>query len=52
MRPHGTRFLSLTAVAAAAAMMLAACSSSSSSVRRGQHHQGPHPYRYVTLADW
>ena len=31
MRPHGTRFLSLTAVAAASAMALAACSSSSSS---------------------
>src|SRR6516162_4131373 len=29
MRPHGTRFLALTAVAAAAAMALAACSSSS-----------------------
>jgi len=28
MRPHGTRFLALTAVAAAAAMVLAACSSS------------------------
>ena len=28
MRPHGTRFLSLTAVAAAAAIALAACSSS------------------------
>jgi branched-chain amino acid transport system substrate-binding protein len=31
MRPHGTRFLALTAVAAAAAMALASCSSSSSS---------------------
>jgi branched-chain amino acid transport system substrate-binding protein len=31
MRPHGTRFLSLTAIAAAAAIALAACSSSSSS---------------------
>ena len=31
MRPHGTRFLSLTAVAAAAAITLAACSSSSTS---------------------
>jgi branched-chain amino acid transport system substrate-binding protein len=31
MRPHGTRFLSLTAVAAAAAIVLAACSSSNSS---------------------
>jgi branched-chain amino acid transport system substrate-binding protein len=31
MRPHGTRFLSLTAVAASAAIALAACSSSSSS---------------------
>ena len=31
MRPHGTRFLTLTAVAAAAAIALAACSSSSSS---------------------
>ena len=31
MRPHGTRFLALTAVAAAAAMVVAACSSSSSS---------------------
>jgi branched-chain amino acid transport system substrate-binding protein len=30
MRPHGTRFLSLTAVAAAAAIVLAACSSSNS----------------------
>ena len=29
MRPHGTRFLALTAVAAAAAVVLAACSSSS-----------------------
>ena len=31
MRPHGARFLSLTAVAASAAIVLAACSSSSSS---------------------
>ena len=31
MRPHGTRFLTLTAVAAAAAIALAACSSSSTS---------------------
>ena len=31
MRPHGTRFLALTAVAATAAMVLAACGSSSSS---------------------
>jgi len=31
MRPHGTRFLSLTAVAAVAAITLAACSSSSTS---------------------
>jgi len=31
MKPHRTRFLSLTAVAAAAAMVLAACSSSGSS---------------------
>jgi branched-chain amino acid transport system substrate-binding protein len=31
MRPHGTRFLSLTAVAASAAIALAACSSSTSS---------------------
>src|SRR5215831_10612735 len=31
MRPHGTRFLTLTAVAASAAMVLASCSSSSSS---------------------
>ncbi len=31
MRPHGTRFLSLTAIAAVAAIALAACSSSSSS---------------------
>ncbi len=30
MRPHGTRFLALTAVAASAAVILAACSSSSS----------------------
>src|SRR5215472_115507 len=30
MRPHGTRFLTLTAVAASAAMALASCSSSSS----------------------
>src|SRR5262245_53909296 len=29
MRPHGTRFLTLTAVAASAAMALASCSSSS-----------------------
>ena len=35
MRPHGTRFLSLTAVAATAAMALAACSSSSSSSGSG-----------------
>jgi branched-chain amino acid transport system substrate-binding protein len=35
MRPHGTRFLSLTAVAAAAAIALAACSSSSSSSSSG-----------------
>jgi branched-chain amino acid transport system substrate-binding protein len=35
MRPHGTRFLALTAVAAAAAMVLAACSSSSSSSSSG-----------------
>jgi branched-chain amino acid transport system substrate-binding protein len=35
MRPHGTRFLSLTAVAAASAMALAACSSSSSSSSGG-----------------
>jgi branched-chain amino acid transport system substrate-binding protein len=31
MRPHGTRFLALTAVTATAAMVIAACSSSSSS---------------------
>jgi branched-chain amino acid transport system substrate-binding protein len=31
MRPHGTRFLALTAVAAAAAVVLAACSSSTTS---------------------
>lgn len=31
MRPHGTRFLALTAIAATAAMGIAACSSSSSS---------------------
>jgi branched-chain amino acid transport system substrate-binding protein len=31
MRPHGTRFLTLTAVAASAAMALASCSSNSSS---------------------
>ena len=31
MKPHGTRFLSLTAAASAAAMVLAACSSSGSS---------------------
>ncbi len=31
MRPYGTRFLTLTAVAASAAMVLASCSSSSSS---------------------
>jgi len=31
MRPHGTRFLSLTAVAASAAIALAACSSSTTS---------------------
>src|SRR5690348_13863393 len=35
MRPHGTRFLALTAVAAAAAMALASCSSSSSSSTSG-----------------
>src|SRR5690242_21026656 len=35
MRPHGTRFLALTAVAAAAAMALAACSSSSTTSTGG-----------------
>src|SRR5579859_3926973 len=35
MRPYGTRFLTLTAVAASAAMMLASCSSSSSSSSGG-----------------
>ena len=35
MRPHGTRFLALTAVAAAAAMALAACSSSSTTTSAG-----------------
>lgn len=35
MRPHGTRFLALTAVAATAAMVIAACSSSSSSSTGG-----------------
>ena len=35
MRPHGTRFLALTAVAAAAAMALAACSSSSTTTSSG-----------------
>ena len=35
MRPHGTRFLTLTAVAASAAMALASCSSSSSTSGSG-----------------
>jgi branched-chain amino acid transport system substrate-binding protein len=35
MRPHGTRFLALTAVAATAAMVIAACGSSSSSSTGG-----------------
>ena len=35
MRPHGTRFLSLAAVAAAAALVLAACSSSSTTTPAG-----------------
>jgi branched-chain amino acid transport system substrate-binding protein len=35
MRPHGTRFLALTAVAAVAAMALAACSSSSTTTSAG-----------------
>jgi branched-chain amino acid transport system substrate-binding protein len=35
MRPHGTRFLTLTAVAASAAMALASCSSSSSTSSGG-----------------
>ncbi len=41
MRPHGTRFLSLTAVAAAAAIGLAACSSSSSSSGGGSTTKAP-----------
>jgi branched-chain amino acid transport system substrate-binding protein len=41
MRPHGTRFLALTAVAAAAAMVLAACSSSSSSSGTGGTTKAP-----------
>ena len=53
MRPHGTRFLALTAVAATAAIALAACSSSSTtSSGGGEHHQGPHRYRHIALADW
>jgi branched-chain amino acid transport system substrate-binding protein len=41
MRPHGTRFLALTAVAATAAMVLAACSSSSSSSGTGGNTKAP-----------
>src|SRR5260370_28273183 len=42
MRPHGTRFLTLTAVAASAAMALASCSlSSSSSGIGGSKKKGP-----------
>src|SRR5689334_6811036 len=41
MRPHGTRFLALTAVAAAAAMALAACSSSSTTSAGGTTTKAP-----------
>ena len=41
MRPHGTRFLSLTAVAASAAIALAACSSSTSSGGGGSTTKAP-----------
>jgi len=42
MKPHGTRFSTLTAVAASAAMALASCSSSgSSSSSRGGSSKGP-----------
>ena len=41
MKPHRTRFLSLTAVAAAAAMVLAACSSSSGGSSSGGSSKPP-----------
>ena len=41
MKPHRTRFLSLTAVAALAAMVLAACSSSGSSGSSGNGSKSP-----------
>jgi branched-chain amino acid transport system substrate-binding protein len=41
MRPNGTRFLALTAVASAAAMILAACSSSSSSTPNSSASKSP-----------
>jgi branched-chain amino acid transport system substrate-binding protein len=41
MRPNGTRFLALTAVASAAAMILAACSSSSSSTTSSSASKSP-----------
>ena len=41
MRPHGTRFFALTAVAAAAAMALAACSSSSTTSGGGGATKSP-----------
>jgi branched-chain amino acid transport system substrate-binding protein len=41
MRPNGTRFLALTAVASAAAMILAACSSSSSSTTGSSASKSP-----------
>ena len=41
MRPNGTRFLALTAVASAAAMMLAACSSSSTTTASGSASKSP-----------
>ena len=42
MRPHGTRFLTLTAVAASAAMALASCSSNSSTTNgSGSNSKSP-----------
>src|SRR5215468_7463771 len=41
MRPHGSRFLSLTAVAASAAIALAACSSSSTTSGSGSATKSP-----------
>src|SRR5215469_3444506 len=41
MRPNGTRFLALTAVASAAAMILAACSSSGTTTSSGTASKSP-----------